>query len=756
MKTKEIEWDSLARLAAAHGIQLSYADIWGNVHEVPPERLKEMLAAIGVDLRHPEEHVNRLEQRSWRELAEPVMVEQVDSLPTEFTLQIPGHCNLSDRLNRKPQVVLEVIGEDDPTATYSYEPEQLLLKESREVYGGTRECWSVPFPQKLSIGYYQFRISVVCNSEVIRQTISVIICPVQTYLPPELKGKGKKAGLAISLYSLRSRRNWGIGDFGDLKAFVRWAIESLHVDVIGLNPLHAISNKEPYNISPYYPSSRFYRNFVYLDVEAIEDYRLCGAAKELVRTETTQNLLDGLRTSTLVQYERVAKMKLQVLQMVFQTFLQNHWKDGLQETNRGQEFKTYMAREGAMLDVFATFCTIEAFFNKGNPHVRGWQRWPKPFQNPQSQEVHEFRQSHSESILFYKYLQWQLECQLQEAQDLASELGACVGLYHDLALGVDPGGADAWAYQDFFVQGVTVGAPPDDFALDGQDWGFNPPSGEYHRNEGYRLFVQEIRKNCQAGGALRIDHVMRFFRLFWITAGRPAKEGTYVENHCRELLLILALESQRAKTLIIGEDLGTVPTYVRERLQELGMFSYRLFYFERDDHSGFKSADAYPPYALAAVGTHDLPTLAGFWTAQDLFLRNKLGMFPSEKHFEVALHKRKEEKELILERLIASGFLGDEDTSGSKIYAELTANVRDAIIRFLLSTEAKLVVFSQEDLFMDVRQQNLPGTVSEHPNWSTKMSYTIEELYQDGMVKDCARHFRSWIYRSGRSVLASL
>jgi 4-alpha-glucanotransferase len=330
----------------------------------------------------------------------------------------------------------------------------------------------------------------------------------------------------------------------------------------------------------------------------------------------------------------------------------------------------------------------------------------------------------------------------------------CVGLYHDLALGVDPAGADAWAYRESFVEGVTVGAPPDDFALDGQDWGFHPPSQDYHRNEGYRLFAQEIRKSCQFGGALRIDHIMRFFRLFWIAAGRPAKEGTYVENHGREMLSILALESQRAKTLIIGEDLGTVPPYVRESLQEFGIFSYRLFYFERDDRSGFKSPEAYPPYALAAVGTHDLPTLAGFWTAQDLLLRNQLGMFPSEKHFEVAWQRRKEEKELIIDRLIVSGFL-EEDASGSEVYAELTREVRNAVIRFLLSTEAKLVILSQEDLFLDARQQNLPGTVLEHANWSTKMSYTIEELYQDPTVRDYARDVRSWVDRSGRDVLAS-
>jgi 4-alpha-glucanotransferase len=219
-----------------------------------------------------------------------------------------------------------------------------------------------------------------------------------------------------------------------------------------------------------------------------------------------------------------------------------------------------------------------------------------------------------------------------------------VGLYHDLALGSDPAGAETWAYRRFWVNGVTVGAPPDDFALKGQDWGFQPPRRDVHRQDGYRLFLGEIKKNCAAGGALRIDHIMRFFRLFWIPRGKPPAAGAYVENFPLDLVRILTLASQRRETLIIGEDLGTVPPGVRETLQACGIFSYKVFYFEKDEHDEFRAPESYPHLAVATVSTHDLPTLAGFWKAEDIHLRKQLGMFPGELEFQIALEKRKEEK----------------------------------------------------------------------------------------------------------------
>ncbi len=755
METEENEQQSLANLAAACGIQRSYFDVYGNVHEMSLKTIKQMLVAMGVEVNSPEQALQRLEERSWTRLAEPVLVESTGRLPSEFLFQVPIHGSAGEQLSRNFRVRLVVTGETGTSMTYPYEPEQLTFKESRNIDATTYERWGLPFPEGLSHGYYRFSLSVALEKEEYQQTISVALCPERAYLPPALRVDGKRAGIAIFLYGLRSQRNWGVGDFTDLKEFIRWAIESLHVDVIGLNPLHATSNRRPYNISPYFPSSRLYRNFIYLDIEAMEDYHFCPKAQEFVQAETTQRLFAELRSAKLVQYEQVAAVKLQALKAVFQKFVQLHWGDNGAKTPRGRRFHAYIENEGDLLDNFATFCALDVFFHEKNSDVWVWWQWPEPFWDPFSEETQEFRQRNWEDILFYKYLQWQLEAQLQEAQDLARSLGASVGLYHDLALGIDPGGADNWAYRDFFVSGVTVGAPPDDFSLEGQDWGFQPPNREKYHSDGYGQFAQEIRKNCQAGGALRIDHIMRFFRLFWITSGQTARDGTYVDDYYQDLLGILALESERAKTLIIGEDLGTVPPQVREILAQFGILSYRLFYFEREEQGSFKEPESYPSLALAAVSTHDLPTLAGFWTGQDISLRNDLGMFPSEGQFHAALQKRWEDKKQIVQRLVASGYLAEEMTSRQETYTQLTDEIHNAIIGFLLSTPAKLAILSQEDLFRDTRQQNLPGTTSEYPNWSTKMGFSLEDFLQDPEVEHYVRVFRHWVDRSGRAVLAS-
>ena len=750
MVKEEQKRESLAQLSAAYGVLTSYFDIWGQFHEIPTETLETLLAAAGVDVTKPQVALKNHENLSWTRLAQPVLVVSADQLPAQFFFQIPASPCREEKSAGVLQVRLQVSGGNTPSSNHSFNAEQLTFVESRELNGSYYERWSFPFPRGLSIGYYQFELSVAHDREELEQKTLVILCPEKCYLPPALQGDGKKAGIAISLYGLRSQDNWGVGDLGDLKEFISWAVGHLHLDVIGLNPLHAISNRQPYNISPYFPSSRFYRNFIYLDVEEMEDYRASVAAEEFVRQQTSQNLLAELRLSRLVQYEQAANFKIKVLKMVFQTFLENHWgAEGLSE--RGRELETYVNREGSLLDNFATFCALEDFFQQRYPETWTWRQWPQPYRDPHSPEVKKFRQDHQKSILFYKYLQWQLEDQLQEAQNLATSLGASTGLYHDLALGIDPGGADHWSYQDFFVEGVTVGAPPDDFALEGQNWGFHPPHGENHRKDGYRLFSKEISRNCQAGGALRIDHVMRLFRLFWIVAGQPARKGTYVEYNYHDLLKILALESERSKTLIIGEDLGTVPPQVRESLAHFSIFSYRLFYFERDEQGGFKDGGSYPPLALASIGTHDLPTLAGFWKGDDLHLRKSLGLFPRESQFQAAWQKRKQEKNKIVERLVISGFLSEHLANNPRTYSELSEELHSAIIGFILSTSAKLVLLSQEDLFRDARQQNVPGTVSEYPNWSTKMNYSLEELQQDPEVEKCVGVFRYWLSKTGRS-----
>lgn len=735
--------EALLRLGAAYGIQPSYWDIMGKYHEISPQTIRELLAALGADTGKPEETLRQIEHGAWTSLAEPVLIECVSQLPHRFLFTVP-------EFGEPIEIRLEVVEQGGASLQQSYTGAQLSVVAEAEVDGVRQRRWSVPFPTGLPVGVHRFHLSVAVGDKRYAQEIPVIICPESAYLPPELRDHGRRAGIAIALYGLRSQRNWGIGDFSDLKEFVHWAVRELRVDMIGLNPLHALSNRQPYGISPYYPISRFYRNFIYLDVEAMEDYQYSPKAQRLVHARETQDLLSQLRAAPFVQYEQVAAIKRRVVERVFEAFRRRHWERREGRSGRGEAFADYLEREGETLDRFAAFCALDDCMREEHPEVWTWRQWPAPFQDPDSPAVAAFRREHGDRILFHQYLQWQVEVQLQEVQTLARSLGACLGLYHDLALGSDPAGADAWAHRPFWVNGVTVGAPPDDFALKGQNWGFNPPRRDVHRQNGYRLFLREIAKNCAAGGALRIDHIMRFFRLFWIPQGKPPMAGAYVEDFPFDLVRILSLASQQGQTLIIGEDLGTVAPGVRETLQRSGIFSYKVFYFEKDAHGDFRGSESYPELALATVSTHDLPTLAGFWKAEDIHLRKQLGMLSGAEEFRLALENRMLDKEKIIRRLVASGLLKPQAPVPGA-YPDLTRDIQSAVIGLLMSSAAKLVVVSQEDLLRDTRQQNVPGTIAEYPSWSVKMAYTLEELWDARDVTECARMFRRWVTSTGRA-----
>jgi 4-alpha-glucanotransferase len=295
-----------------------------------------------------------------------------------------------------------------------------------------------------------------------------------------------------------------------------------------------------------------------------------------------------------------------------------------------------------------------------------------------------------------------------------------------------------------------VGAPADGLAPSGQDWGFPPPNREAHRENGYELFVQTIRKNARHGGALRIDHVMRFFRLFWIPDGMQAVDGTYVRDRSEDLLRILALESVRQKVLVVGEDLGTVPDEIRESLHRFGVLSYRLLYFEKTPDGQFLPPQDYARDALVSVTTHDLPTIAGFWLGRDIVARRDAGLLPDEATFTRMWEERIVEKQRMLDLLIGLKMLPDWFPRNARDVPELTGELHNAIVGFLASTPSKLMVLNQEDLLKETEQQNLPGSTAEYPNWRRKMKCTVEELWGSPEIQAFTHMFRTWLERTGR------
>ncbi|HEY7390511.1 MAG TPA: 4-alpha-glucanotransferase, partial [Bryobacteraceae bacterium] len=520
----------------------------------------------------------------------------------------------------------------------------------------------------------------------------------------------------------------------------------LHASFVGLNPLHAIHNRRPFNTSPYLPNSLFFRNFLYLDVEGIEDYARSRRAQRLRRRPEICAEIEELRNAEFVEYERIAALKLRFLKLLFVEFLRD-WRSS---SPRARELQAFLDEGGLLLERFATYCALDEFLHKRAPEVWVWTAWPEEYRDPESAAVREFRSKHWRSVLFYQYLQWQIDLQLRRAQEHALGRGMRIGLYHDLALATDRFGSDFWAHRDFYATGSRVGSPPDDFSPDGQDWGFPPPNSERHREDGYRLFAESIRRNARHGGALRMDHVMRLFRLYWIPDEMSAAEGAYVRERSLDYVKVLALESVRNRFMVIGEDLGTVEPEVREALAQFGILSYRLLYFERDPQGRFLHHEQYIRQALVSSTTHDLPTLAGFWILADIEARRAAGLL-DEGAYRSQMDTRAADKQKMLDLLFRCGLLKPELPREAERYPELTGDLHNAIVGFLAMTPSELLAINGEDLTKEAAQQNLPGTTWQYPNWGRKMRFTLEELGTDPEAQAYTAMVRNWIDRSGRA-----
>jgi 4-alpha-glucanotransferase len=694
-------------LLISYGIEPEYFDIWGHIHPTSDEVALAILKALGVA--DPWREVDQRRAEEWSHALDPVIVvrEDADSIRVRIPSDRAGASIKLELRRESPDVGRgHAPPQDGGDSAGNIEHHWFWLPELRTIETvnlGGRDFIAkrVPLPSQVPLGYHDIRLYWMQDPQLeCFAGARLIVCPRQARAP-----EGRMAGIALSLYGLRSSRNWGCGDFTDLRAAVD-AFAEAGADFIALNPLHAIANRQPYNTSPYLPQSSLYRNFIYLDVEKVGAVRVGGSGFE------------ALRKSEFVEYERVAKVKLAILRELHTNFRESG------APSERAEFDRYKESEGDLLHTFATYCALDEAMRQRDPNVWLWTQWPEEYRDPRAQSVVSFADKHGEVVEFFKFVQWHVDRQLAEVQAHAISKGMRIGLYHDLALATDRFGADLWANRSFYIAGARVGAPPDDFSPRGQDWSFPPPDREAHRKNGYELFAQSIRKNARHGGALRIDHVMRFFRLYWIPDGMDAASGAYVRDYADDLLGILALESVRGKFVVIGEDLGTVADEVRQKLGETGVLSYRVLWFSRHPDGSFQRPDEYPWRAAVSTTTHDLPTLAGFAAGRDVEARRAAGLI-SESEYHERIAVRVQEKAKLDEALRSAGFESDP-------------------IGFLLSTPCALAIVNQEDLTGETDQQNLPGTTHEYPNWRHKMKVAVEEL--GPMVET----LRAAIARSGR------
>jgi (1->4)-alpha-D-glucan 1-alpha-D-glucosylmutase len=569
----------------------------------------------------------------------------------------------------------------------------------------------------LPAGYHRLTVTGLPGSTFL------IAAPPRCWRPPALEHDGRIWGPTVQLYGVRSEDNWGIGDFGDLARIVeQWAGRG--AGIVGLNPLHALFAHNPMHASPYSPSSRLRLNTLYIDVEAIEEMRECEPAKRLVRSAAFQARLERLRAAEQVDYPGVAAVKREVLELLYAHFREHHLAVG---SERAEAFRGYQRQAGASLRAHALFEALQARFHAEDPNVWGWPVWPEDWRDPASPLVQRFAREHVDRVELHEYLQWQAERQLARVQAHCVARGLAVGLYLDLAVSVDRAGSDTWSHADTFALGASVGAPPDDFNRQGQAWGLPPMRPDRLRASGYRLFIDTLRASMRHAGALRIDHVMGLMRLFWIPPGQTARDGAYVHYPADELMAIVALESQRQRCMVVGEDLGTVPDEIRGTLAARGVLSYRLLYFERDGAGRFKPPQAYPRDALVAVTTHDLPTLAGWWQGRDIEWRRDLGLFPEPGMAREQFEAREGERRGLLSAL------GREPRSDEAPAPPL----EDAQLH-LAAAPSAVMVLQLEDALGVAEQANLPGTIDEHPNWRRKLPCDLDAMADDERVQRLA------------------
>lgn len=531
-----------------------------------------------------------------------------------------------------------------------------------------------------------------------------------------LRERGVRRGFGIlaNLYSVRTARNWGVGDLTDLQALVRWAGEA-RASFVGVNPLHALRN-DASGVSPYAPLTRLYDNPLYLAIERIPEFREDHSARAVLNAETREAIVEA-RAAAALDYARVMGLKRRALSVLYEVFAARHLG---QATARGRAYRRYVTENGATLDRFATYLAI------AEDHGPDWRSWPAPLRDVEGSGVGGFRRAREREIDAHRWAQFELDRQLDEAGRQAGRR-LPIGLLTDLAVGCAPWGADPWSYPTLFAAGVTVGAPPDDYSVHGQDWGFPPIDPRRLAAQDFAYWTAVVRHAMRHAGAVRLDHAMGLYRQFWIPEGRTPADGAYVIYPARALFRVLAAESRRRGAIVIGEDLGTVPRGFATRLARWGVLSTRVLYFERT-RTGYRPARRYSRRALVTATTHDHAPVAGFWEGSDLGLRRAAGNITSDGMLEHLQAERRRDRRWLVARLTRDGALEAADPLDAE-------SVIRGAYRFLARTPAPLVGVMLDDLAAEREPVNLPGVPQERfPSWTRRMRRSLEELERDELA----------------------
>ncbi|MFE9816379.1 4-alpha-glucanotransferase [Streptomyces sp. NBC_00236] len=705
----------LSRLAALHGVATSFSPSADVTVPVPEGTIVAVLAALGVDAATPEavrEALAAAESAAGsRLLPATVVVWSGEPLPPALTALPPG-----TELTVRPEEPAEA-----PPAPMRVPARGAVPAESRPAGAAvdpaapaTHEAppgwWSEPPPgvHRLAVRVPGAPDRASGSGGPVTETCTLVVAPAGVPQPP-----GRSHGFLVQLYSLLSARSWGMGDLGDLADLASWSGRCLGAGFVQVNPLHAAVLGNPTDPSPYRPSSRRFPDPVHLHIESVPEY---GHAPDPAALGDLRRRADELSEAVLskgalIDRDAVWELKRQALDILVAVPL---------TPGRRAAYCDFLAEQGQALEDHALWCAL------AEVHGSDWHTWPAGLRDPRSRETARARAELLDRVDFHCRLAWLTDAQLAAAQCVAKDAGMAVGIVHDLAVGVHPGGADTWAQQDAFARGMSVGAPPDAFNARGQDWGLPPWRPDALAASGYAPYRGLLRGLLAHAGALRIDHVMGLFRLWWVPEGRPPTEGTYVSHDAEAMLAVLVLEAHRAGTVVIGEDLGTVEPGVREALARRGVLGTSVLWFERDwSGTGRPLApEEWREDCLATATTHDLPSTAARLTGDHVTLRHRLGLLTRPLDEE-----RTEDGTDTAEWLGLLSRLGLLPEGGD----DEEAAVR-AVHRFLLRTPARMAGVWLPDTIGDRRPQNLPGTWDQYPNWRLPIAdaegrpVTLEEL----------------------------
>lgn len=716
--------EQLAALADAYGVATEYADWRGESAAVSQGTLVAVLGALGVDATTPDAVARALDEARlapWRRQLPPVVVTrygEAATVPVRGPEGAPVEAGVEFEDGGAPR--------DLPRLAAGVEPV--------EVDGVAVAETPVQLPGDLPLGWHRLRAR--CGDR--EASCPLVVTPGYLGLPARLASGGTAPGAAradagewpaaashtrvwgpmVQLYSVRSRASWGIGELPDLADLASLSGRSLGAGLVLTNPLHASEPVTPIEPSPYFPASRRFADPLYLRVTDVPEYaRLGEAERERVR-QLAAPLQYRNHTADLLDRDAVWEAKRAALELVFAA-----GRDGRRE----EQYEAFRAREGGALVHFATWCAL------AERHGLPWQSWPAGLHDPDSTAVVREREELAGRVDFYSWLQWLLDEQLRFAQDAAREAGMTLGVVHDLAVGVSPGGADAWMLGETLARGVTGGAPPDAFNQQGQDWGQPPWRPDRLAEAGYAPYRDMLRYALRHGGGLRIDHILGLFRLWWIPDGAPASAGTYVRYDHEALVGILALEAYRAGAVVVGEDLGTVEPWVRDYLAQRGILGTSMLWFENDEHGRPLPPAQWRELCLATVATHDMPPIAGYLAGEHIGLRERLGLLSrpaAEERAESASSFRAWLDTLRDLRLLGHGGDRGRDNRGGDGGEEREPGedrapgdvagqweIARALHAFLTRTPARLLGVALTDAVGERRTQNQPGTTTEYPNW---------------------------------------